>query len=368
MLRKALLQICCLVAIFQSAHAQSDTLRWHPGVKLKYSDFTIERTAAFDAAITLHSGYRAVPVNAWKFVPAFDVKVVFDRSLSTMPDSSVLNLRYAQLQFDLMAYQGRLLQWKVFQLGDQFTAASMEKAVEDASYQANREVAQLGKEMSTQLSTGNEQILSAWEGKVSDLLRSTPEVELQTQPYGMQLGLFMGVSQSFFTGKTATRFTNPTGFDLGFNVDYKRSRLVLDISLGLDKTKMELEEKGVWPVGLKTTFTSVELTYGYKFAKDKWLAVPYAGLGINGFSPRPQKNGDRRNLDGYSPVVGFELNRYFKNMGDSGEDANFFYRLRASINPSNFVKHYAGTQFNVKLAAGFDVIRLRRKFVKKSSL
>lgn len=60
-----------------------------------------------------------------------------------------------------------------------------------------------------------------------------------------------------------------------------------------------------------------------------------------------------------------EINRYFGNKNDSYENASFFYKLRVSVNPSNLIKDYSGTQFNLKLAVGFDVSKVKSKKVKK---
>jgi hypothetical protein len=93
--------------------------------------------------------------------------------------------------------------------------------------------------------------------------------------------------------------------------------------------------------------------------------VPYIGLAINEFTPAKSGKDDKRQVVGYSPVVGFELNRLFKNMREPQENASFFYRIRASVNPVNLIKNYSGTQFNLKIAVGFDVAKVKSRMVKR---
>lgn len=359
---------CCLLLISQFTIAQSDAIQWYPGVKLKYSDFSVDQSKSHVFTdIVVRYTYSLQPTQFSKYFPIVHTSVILNRSTATLPDSNKNTLRYAQLLFDLSGYESRLIKLKVFELGvlDGRTVP-VKTSIENALSQATDEVSQLKKDMTEQLSSlGNDQIFSEWEAKMDSLLRTTPDIIEESNPGKFQLGVFIGITQSIFTGKTADYFTNATGMNLGFNVDLKKSRLGIDMNLDLNKTKQELESKGYWQAKMKTHFASFEVTYGIKLLKNNWLSVPFAGFSVNELTPAKSDKEDKRKLTGYSPVIGFEINRYFGKRNDSYESTSFFYKCRASINPSNLIKDYGGTQFNLKLAIGFDASKMKRKMVKK---
>lgn len=368
MLQKFTLLTCCLFLIFDFSVAQSDTIRWHPGITLKFSDFSIDHSSKhLFADVIVHYDYTLQPTKPGKYLPIIHTYALLNRKTATLPDSNVNALRYARLLFDLSGYESKLIKSKVFELGELDERNTPAKtAIDNAISQANNEVSQLKKNMTVQLSEpDNEQAFTEWESKVADLLRNTPEITEERSPGKLQLGLFLGATRSIFTGKTSDYFTDATGLNFGFNVDVKRSRFVLDLNLDFNKTKQELENRGYWSPRMKTHFASIEITYGVKLPENKWLAVPFAGFSVNEFTPAKSDKDDKRRLDGYSPVVGLEINRYFGSRHDPYENVSFFYKCRASINPSNLIKDYGGTQFNLKLAIGFDTSKAKTKLVKK---
>lgn len=368
MLKRFTLLACCLLLISQFAIAQSDTLRWHPGIKLKLSDFSIDpSTTHIYADEGVHYEYTFRPTKFGRFLPIIHSYAVLNRKTASLPDSNQNTLRYAQLLFDLSAYQSRLIKLKVFELGElDGRITPVKNSVDNAIAQANDEIAPLKKNLIEQLwKPGNEQALTEWETKVADLLQKTPDVVEEQNLSKLQLGAFIGVTRSIFTGKTSDYFTDATGMNLGFNVDVKKSRFGLDMNLDFNKTKQDLEKKGYWPAKMKTHFASIEITYGIKIPKKKWLSVPFAGFAVNEFSPAKSEKGDKRRLAGYSPVIGFEINRYFGKQDNFYESTYFFYKLRASVNPSNLIRDYGGTQFNLKLAFGFDASKVKSRMARK---
>ncbi|MCF0071030.1 hypothetical protein LZD49_11150 [Dyadobacter sp. CY261] len=345
-----------------------DTLRWQPGLKFQSSDFSIDTaTNNVFADIVIHYEYAFQPLKAGNYLPIVHAYAILNRKTATLPDSSERTLRYVQLLFDLSGYQSKLIEWKTFELGELNEKVAPIKPTMDRIFlEATNEVSQLKKDMIEQLSQpDNTQAMAEWEAKLADLLHNTPEIIEEKNVGDFQIGLFAGITRSIFTGKTKDHFTDATGFDFGFNFDIKRSRFELDMNLGFNKTKKELQGKGDWPATMKTHFASIEVTYGVKIHKNKWLAVPYIGLAINEFTPAKSDKDDKRRVDGYSPVVGFELNRLFKDMHEPQEKASFFYRIRASVSPANLIKNYSGTQFNLKVAVGFDVAKVRSRMVKR---
>ena len=348
--------------------AQSDTIQWYPGLKLKHTDFSIDQSKnhVFTDIVVRYS-YTLRPTQFGRYLPVIHTSAILNRRTATLPDSNQNTLRYAQLLFDLAGYESRLIKLKVFELGTLDGRVSLIKAsMENAFLQANNEISQLKKDMTEQISSlGNDQVFNEWEATIANLLQSTPEIVEESTPGKLQSGVFLGITQSIFTGKTSDYFTNATGMNLGFNIDLRKSRLGLDMSLNLNKTKQELENKGHWQAKMKTHFASFDVTYGIKLSKNNWLSVPFAGFSINEFTPAKSEKEDKRKLVGYSPVVGFEINRYFRRKSDSYERTFFFYKCRASVNPSNLIKDYGGTQFNLKFAIGFDVSKMKSRMVKK---
>ena len=368
MLKKFTISTLFLLLIFDSCIAQPDTIRWQPGLKLKSADFLIDpATSHVFADIAVHYEYAFQPLKAGRYLPIIHAYAMLNRKTATLPDSSERTLRYAQLLFDLSGYQSRLIEWKTFGLGELNEKITPLKPTMDGVFlEAANEVSQLRKDMIEQLSRpDNAQAMAEWEAKLADLLHNTPEIIEEKRVGDFQAGLFAGITRSIFTGKTRDHFTDATGLNFGFNFDVKRSRFSLDLNLGFNKTRKELHDHGHWPAPMKTHFASFEVTYGVKFRKNKWLAVPYAGLGINEFTPAKSDDDDKRRIDGYSPVVGLELNRLFRNMQMPQENSSFFYRIRASVNPANLIKNYSGTQFNLKIAVGFDVAKVKTRLVKK---
>ncbi|RAJ90874.1 hypothetical protein LX87_05418 [Larkinella arboricola] len=350
--------------------AQSDTLRWHQGLKLKSSHFSINpATTQVFADVVIHYEYTVQPLKAGKYLPIVHSFAILNRATASLPDSSEWSLRYAQLIFDLSGYQSRLIEWKAFELGElSGKDASIKTAMDRIFFEAENEISRLRKDMIEQLSGRDyAQRMAEWETKIADLLHATPEVMEEKTVGNFQIGLFAGITRSIFAGKTKDHFTDATGVNYGFNLDLKRSRFGLDMNLGLNQTRKRLESRGDWPAAMKTHWTSIELTYGIKIPRGKWLSVPYVGLGINEFSPARSSQDDRRRVDGYSPVVGLELNRIFKTNSNPKGHVFFFYRIRASVNPSNFIKKYSGTQLNLKIAVGVDAARVRSRLVKKAS-
>lgn len=357
-----------LLLIGNLAFAQTDTIVWNPSKRLKLSDFSVAESRADNYIdVFLHYEYRLIPAGWGKYIPLVKADAILNRKTSSLNKSSNYSLRYAQLLFDISGYQTRLMELKAFELGNLKDPFELAKSTLDSIFFAtNEETAQLKKDLDHELrSSSPETVLLAWEQKIANLIRNTPEIIQEDGVGAWQLGIFVGVSRSLFTGKTKEYFTDATGVNFGFDVDVKRSRFVLDGSLDFNKTKNALESKGSWSQGMKTHFASIELSYGVKFTKNKWVTVPYAGFAINEFTPAKTDKDDKRRLSGYSPVLGLEVNYNFRTKHDSYEKVLFFYKVRASVNPSNFIRNYGGTQINLKLAVGFDTSLVRKKLVKK---
>jgi len=354
--------------ILDFAFAQSDMLKWHPGIKLKHSDFSVDRsTTQIFTDIIVHYDYSFQPAKSGKYIPLINVDAILNKKTATLPDSSDESLRYAQLLFDLSGYQSKLIKLKTLELGELNEKVTPVKTTLDSViFEANNEVSQLKKDMTERLSKSkDEQGLSEWETKVAGLLQGTPEITEEKRLAKWQFGIFAGIGQSYFSGKTSNYFTHATGLNYGFSIDRKISRLVMDMNLDFNKIKTGFEESGYWPAGMKSHFASIEITYGVKLLKNKWLTVPFAGLSINELSPTRSGREDKRRLDSYNPVIGMEINHYFQRTSDSRENVGYFYRCRFSVNPSNLIKDQGGTQFNLKLDIGIDVVRAKSRLVKK---
>ncbi|MCE7041352.1 hypothetical protein [Dyadobacter sp. CY312] len=361
--------VLCFFITHNQTYAQSDTIRWSLGKHLKLGDFSVEQGIKSGYVdVMLHYSYAFQQISFVRYVPIVEAEAVFSKKRSRLPDTLVTSLRYAQLLFDLSGYESRLIKVRAFKLGELSGNVNAAKTQMDKIFfESSQEVSELRKKLERDMLAENRnQMLKVWENKVAELLISTPEVGIEDRVGKWQIGIYAGIGTSFFNGDTKKFFKNATGLNFGMEADVKRSRFALDLLLGFNKTKIGLEKDGEWPSGMKTTFAGIELSYGYKFQKNKWLLVPYAGLGLNEFAPRKTQEGDKRDIVGYSPMIGIEVNRDFKNLNDPDEKVRFFYKCKLSLNPSNLIRDYGGTQVNLKFAVGFDVSRVRKMLVYKN--
>jgi len=358
---------CFFVLLFFnniSAFSQVDTLTWNETVKLGFSDFAIGKgISGNNVSVTLKYGYEFVPATNGKAVPIVKAASVLDRKESSLLDSSVINLRYAQIIFDLSGYNAKLLKLRAMQMDPlKCTPEELRVKMDDLFFQTNASVLQLRKKFDLDLQKEETvEVISAWENKIDSLLNSTPDVVVENQTTNWQIGLFIGVGRNILFGKTKSYFTDATGLNFGFELDVKKARFALDMNLGFNKTVKYFDRKAIWEPGTKTNLTAIEFSYGYKISKKGWIVVPYAGLSINGFTPRKVKDDDRRELNGYGPVVGIELNRIFKKQIDYQESVILFYKAKLSLSPTTFENDFAGTQINLRVSIGFDVSKTRRR-------
>lgn len=355
-------------AIFQKSIAQSDTLKWSPDVRVKFSDFSVEnKSGSAYIDVTISYGYTFQRSTFGRFYPIVTSDAVLNRKTSSLSDSTLGSLRYAQLFFDIQGYHARLLKIRALELGELKVSGESAKAKMDSIFfKSSQEIAQLRKSLDKDLGTKNtEEVIAVWERRVFDLIKSTPDIQVEDRIGKWQIGMFIGVGRSFFSDKTKQYFSDATGLNYGFEADLKKSRFALDLNLNFNKVKQGFEKEGIWQPGMKTHFAGVEVSYGRKLVRNKWLIVPYAGLSVNGFTPAKTEKNDKRDVTGYSPVLGIEVNRNFKFLDAADEKVFFFYKCKLSVNPSNLIKNYGGTQVNSKLAVGFDVSRVRKRMVSK---
>jgi hypothetical protein len=363
----ALFSIVLLVAT--DSFGRSDTLRWKEGLKLQFGDCKISGIGTY-VDVILEYSYNFEPGSLGRVTPIVFSEAIWNRETSSLPDSSLTNLRYAQLLFDIQGYGSRLLKLKASKLGElKRSSGDLKAKMDNIFFQVNIETSELRKALDMDLrSNPSEGTLMYWEERVVKLIRETPNLVVQTQVGNHLMGIFIGSGTNIFLGKTKDYFTNPIGLNFGFQFDYKKSRLALDLNLGYNKTLGYLESKGKWEQGTKSNFTNIELTYGVKLLKNHWLASPYIGFAVNEFTPRKSMNEDKRSAVGYSPVVGLEFNRSLQNKNSRNAESPVFYKLKISVNPSNLVKNFAGTQINLRLSVGLNVAAIvKKKLVESSS-
>lgn len=344
-----------------------DTLIWRQGIQLQVNDFR-KQSQVPDLGISYHYSYRFEPAGLRGLRPLVKSYVVFNRKNSGLGEDITRNsLRYAQLIFDLSGYQSRKVDVRVMELdllpfNESAARSAMEQIFTAAEQDFLRERQALDEAlyMASDSDEKIDRILTRWQEKTRSDLQSLPQVTIR-ESLTWQIGVFVGVGRSFLTGNTSRCFTDPTAFNLGFEFDFRQSRIGLDTRLGFNRTRQEIERKGHWPSGTKTGHAYIEITYGYKIAKRNLLIVPYAGLAINEFTPRKADEEDKRRVQGYSPVAGLEINHIFARKDDSREKVAFFYKGKLSCSPANFIAGYGGTQVNLSLSIGFDAALKRRK-------
>lgn len=365
---KLLLSVALFLFTFHFANAQLDTLHWHEGIRLQSSDFVKEDGPVY---IDVKFGYKYYfQRNTFgKATTILNTEVYLNRRTSTISKGSGNDLRYAQIEFDIDGYYGKLARQEVMKLGEMKGPDKiLSQKVDSVLYSVELQIAQLRKDFRKDFQAfNNVEALQIWEGRISALLEKTVDVEVVNEVGKLQTNIFIGIGSNFFSGKTGDYFTNATGINLGFDVDVKKSRFTMDLNLGGNRSKKFIEKEGEWAPDLKTTVASFEFSYGYKFTKDKWLVVPYLGLAVNEITPRKNNREDRRSLTGFSPVVGVELNKLLRLLSTTDTQIiNLYWKAKLSVCPTNFVQKVAGPQVNLRLDIGMSNLVVKKKHSKKA--
>jgi hypothetical protein len=375
MLGKPLLMYLGIVGLLFlsfSAIAQLDTIQWSQGKQLKYQDFSVGARADY-IGIVLHYAYEVEPAFGGKLQPIVTAQAVFNRGTSSLSDSLGYHLRYAQLLFDLEGYATKLLKARVVELGTfKGTQDGLKSTLDGIFFQVSKEMQQLRSDLSANLenSTTPQVVLESWENKVHQLLKETPDVVIVQNRSTWQVGLSVGLGRHIFSGNTKIHFSDATSLGFGFGGDIRNSRLSLDFALGANKALRYIQERhGQWEAGSRSNLAWIALTYGRKIQKKDWVVTPFIGMAANEFTPATSSQEDRRRLVGYSPVLGLELDRYFKKSVNNKEEVLYAYRGKLSIHPSNFIKdldktqNFGGAQFNLQVFFAVNGVLLRKKMM-----
>jgi len=370
---RALLIFPLVFFMSASVYAQTDTLVWHDDIQLQAGDFR-NKSPEQHLDISYHFEYQLMPGSFYRWTPVFRSRAVFNRKTSSMGESTTRDaLRYAQVVFDLYGLHVLRLESKIYDMGS--LGGYLFKAEDEIAYRIRetekdleKEIEKLNREIQQAVNMGEStnRVFSEWEQKIKSSLKTTDRIRLREET-GWGMSFFIGMGYSLLSGKTGACFTDPTALSLGLQFDdKKRSRFGVDIRLGVNKTLQPLQFKGDWEKGLRTNLANIEFTYGYRVPVKKILFVPYGGVAVNEFSPRKSDNSDKRRIDGYSPVVGLEFNHFVAGINKNPrETVKFFYKCKASYNPSNFVRSIAGPQLNFSLTLGFDTVPKRLKMVRE---
>ncbi len=351
------------------AFAQSASIIWKPTTRLTYQDFQISPVGN-SIHLSLNYEYELIPQPFSKYIPIVKATATLDPNLSTLSEANEINLRYAQIYFNIYGYGTRLIQVKTVEMGTLQGNTESIRSVMNRHYgQISQRVKQLTHAFDKDLKMKPvPEVLDQWEHDVQRLIEETPEIEIKNQLSKWQLGMYAGVGRNVMQGKTKLYFTDATSFNFGFSFDVKKSRFSWDMNLGFNRTVDYFERRGVWEPGTKANLATFEFTYGRKLQRQDWLWVPYAGLGVNEFTPRGNDDNDRRNLTGYVPVVGLEITRYLKYTIHPGQRSGVFCKTRLSASPTTFFTNFTGTHLNLRLAIGFDAARVKKEmaYVKKN--
>ena len=367
---KIILIVQLFLFTFHFANAQSDTLHWHEGIRLQSNDFAKEDGPTY---VDVRFGYKYYFQRSafGKATAIIQTDIYLNRRTSTIYRGSDDELRYAQLEFDIEGYHGKLVRHEAMKLGKMKGPDNiLAQRVDSVLHSVEQQVAQLRKDFRQDLRTFNKgEVLRVWEGKISGLLEKTVDIEIVDEISKLQSSIFIGIGSNVFAGKTGDYFTNSTGVNVGFDFDVKKSRFTMDLNLGGNRSKKFLEKEGEWAPDLKTTVASIEFSYGYKFTKEKWLVIPYLGLAVNEITPRKNSREDKRSLTGFSPVVGVELNNIIRLLSTTDTQImNLYWKAKLSVCPTNFVQKVAGPQINLRLDIGMSTLSIKKKHSKKSKL
>lgn len=340
--------------------SQNNTLAWQEGIKLSKNDFMSKDSIGY-LDIVVSYQYELQQSKFDKVTPFVRSEAVFNRTNSRIIDQLGRGLKYSQIQFDIEGYSTKILKHFVFQIGE--VPQEMVRQKLDSAYsRVNDIIVELKKDFERDiLRYPSDSTLSMWNNKITHLISETPVYKQIEIPRKMNVGIYIGSSNSFLFGKTRDYFSNSFGINFGFDLDFNKSRLAVDMNLGANKTKNDFENKGTWLNRSRTNLTNFEFTYGLKYNAQKWLTIPYVGFAINEFTPRRADKDDKRRLIGYSPVIGIELNRIFSQLENISELTRFVIKGKLSVNPSNFIKNMGGPQVNLRIGIGFNTVKTKKQ-------
>ncbi|WP_345029187.1 hypothetical protein [Ravibacter arvi] len=350
-----------------SGQTVPDTLRWREGIQLQADDFH-KKSAKLELGIFHQYSYGFDQVGFKGFMPRVQNYVVFSRKKSSLGEYATRDeLRFSQLMFDLAGLQERKVRVEIAELNLlplnlEAARQTIEQLFSRAEEDMDKKEETLVKELSEVSEFQRDVVFQRWEKYVRDELKAMPTIKI-TRTEGFGLGVFFGAATSLLNGKTSDYFTNPTAVNFGFDFDFKRHRVILDSRLGFNRTKAELQARGDWETGLKTSHANIEFAYGYLFPVKDWILIPYAGLAINEFTPRKNDKNDKRKVVGYAPVVGFEFNHLFFRQDLHTAKQSFLYKIKLSYCPNNFIKNYSGGVFSLGASIGIQSTAIKRKTI-----
>jgi hypothetical protein len=350
-----------------AASAQPDVLRWHKDVTLEAKRFNIDTTAArqmLDVNVRYRHWFESNNLSKYQLRLLSDA-VLFYRS-SYLPDTTRETLRRAKIIFDLSGYHSKLLKLRAYEVGLKGgSLRELNRQMDSVYLQTKDEIGNLYTQFREDSQFFGNSALPVWESNVRDLLTNTPEIKEVVIAPQTQWGMFLSVSQEFFADKTKEVFKHATGGGMGIYLDVKRSRFLVDISIGASRTKGEIDAKGYWAAGTRATHARADLMYGWKVIDKSFALVPYVGYGLSEFTPSKAEKDDKRAARGYSPVIGLEVSRKFKHTENMFEKTSYFARASVTVTPGNNIRNYGGSQVNVKLSVGLSGAKMKYKDVKE---
>jgi hypothetical protein len=356
-----------VLSISFTTSAQSDMLRWHKDVTLDAKRFNVDTSTArqmLDVNVRYQHWFDTN--NFGKPRPRLVSDAVLSYRTSFLPDTTAETLRRAKIIFDLSGYHSKLLKLRVYELGVKGgSLRELQNKMDTIYLQTRDEIGNLYTQLREDSQFFGNTSLPVWESNVRDLLNSTPDIKEVARMPKAQLGVFISVSQEFFSDDTREVFKNATGGGMGLYLDVKRSRVMLDMGIGVSRTKTEIDARGYWEEGTRATHVRADLTYGWKVVNKGVALIPYVGYGVSEFTPSKTEKGDRRAARGYSPVIGLEFNKKFKEAENFYEKTTYFARASVAVTPWNNIRNYAGTQVNLKLSVGLSGSKRKYDYVKE---
>ncbi|MGB1042719.1 MAG: hypothetical protein ACPGU6_04940 [Tenacibaculum sp.] len=361
-------KIIAIILLFVgiSIQAQDHRKYWKEG-KLTWNDFKALSNKNHTSYLYYNLLYKTdkQTINNTIYKGVF-ADAYINKNLSYVKDDFKDNfyLDYNQVIFNILEINKRKFQQQIFNIKSIFELNGL---LINANDHLNNEVSFFQKESNNGISVD---IVKRWLAKTYNELEESsdyfiPNYKKSNWTYGMYGGIDFGIQGGDFKDI----FNNTLSFGFGFEFSYKKTFLLLNMSLTNSKLNNDLIDNDfLLNKGKRSSIAHLNLSLGYPvYENEKIKVLPFIGYGFTEFSEVGKEKSKQTTLAGTS-VLG--LNIDFKNKKrvnltpnffNIKEEGNSFIRTRVFLSNSNFNPNLKGYSINIGIAYGFEAKSLSVK-------
>ena len=359
-----LLFFCCCIS-FRS-NAQNEKKYWIEG-KLSWNDFQDKYLEIGGSLPDYYISYvfENSKIENYKVIRHKAIAYL-NKSLSYVTEYAKKEqiLAYHQVEFDIVEVYRRKLQTELYQIEN---LTNLKPTFEENMQQLQMELENF--RYATHYGS-NLPVLQKWETGVTQKLNSMPVDPLpkfEVKSFGF--GIFMGPEYTAFSGNFNNYLKPTPSFALGLEMNYKKSLLTLNATLGEAKLKKDLTLDEQLTTDKNYGFTLANVTYGYSFVNnEKYKITPFFGIGVNQISETVDEKEKKDSFlqNAFSTNYGVNLDYKFAKslntiptFGNSKMMSYFYVRSRFHVSHANFAPHFKGTSYNLGVNFGMYIRKIK---------